>query len=198
MSDVLVLNKHYFAVKAVSWQRAVTLLYKGAAEALDDNMNRYDFREWCELSQMKQDGSWKKVQTSSIGLLIPEIIILMVYDRYYHHSVRFNRKNLFAAYKKRCCYCGEKYDTSEINLDHVVPRSRGGKTSWGNIVLSCIPCNTKKGNKTPEEAKMRMHYRPSQPKHSVTFLGFSDMVSIKSSWQKFVDAVYWNSEIKQE
>jgi 5-methylcytosine-specific restriction endonuclease McrA len=196
MSDVLVLNKNYLAINTISWQRAFALLCKESAVALDDDLNRYNFDDWFQLSQLKHNDNWKYVNTVKAKIAIPEIILLLVCDKYVRPVVRFNRRNLYFMYKNTCCYCGENFPTKELTLDHVLPKSRTGKTEWSNIVLACYDCNDKKDDRTPAEAKMAMHYQPSIPTNSMMFYHFRDKLHIKMSWQKFLDMAYWNAELK--
>ena len=81
-------------------------------------------------------------------------------------KVKFNRKNLFARDGNRCQYCGKKFSTTEFSLDHLVPRSRGGRATWDNIVCACLRCNVRKGGRTPREAGMRLVRDPVEPKTS--------------------------------
>lgn len=196
MSDVLVLNKNYLPINTISWMRTFSLMCKESALALDEDLNRYNFDDWFQLSQMKQSNSWRYINTVSSRIAIPEIIILTVCDKYVRPVVRFNRRNLYFSYKNKCCYCGDKFPTKELTLDHVFPRSRGGKTEWENIVLSCYDCNIKKDARTPEEARMRMHYQPSKPEKSFMFYHLRDKLNIRMSWQKFIDMAYWTSELQ--
>ncbi len=97
---------------------------------------------------------------------MPRVIRLLAYDRLPKQTVRFNRRNIFARDGNHCQYCGRHYPTSELSLDHVVPRSRGGETTWENIVCSCVKCNVKKGGRTPQEAHMHLVRPPVKPKRS--------------------------------
>lgn len=194
MQDVLVLNRNYYAIHVASWQRAMTLLVSGHANVVDGDYKSYSFDDWKELSQMITDNPNGYINTPNFKIAVPEVIALTFYDRLPSREIKFTRKNLYHHYHFKCCYCGHKYDSSKMNLDHVVPRAKGGTTCWENIVLSCIPCNNKKANNTPTEAGMRMHYVPSKPKwRSVLSIGIG--LPVKQSWQKFVDDIYWNSEL---
>jgi 5-methylcytosine-specific restriction endonuclease McrA len=198
MSDVLVLNRNYIPINTISWQRAFSLICKESAVALDEDLNRYNFEDWFQLSQMRQTGAWKYVNTPRYHVAVPEIILLLVCDKYVRPVVRFNRRNLYFSYGNKCCYCGKKFPTKLLTLDHVLPRSRGGKTEWDNIVLSCYPCNTRKGDGTPAEAKMQMHYQPFKPERSFMFYHLRDKLTLKNSWQRFIDAAYWQTELKND
>ena len=109
--------------------------------------------------------------------------------------MKFNRRNIFARDGNQCQYCGKKFPTSELSLDHVVPRSQGGKTTWENIVCACVDCNVRKGGRTPKQAHMTLIRKPEKPKRSPLL---SMKLSQKKylSWQSFLDNAYWNVELK--
>ena len=106
----------------------------------------------------------KSVTTISFKIRIPRVIVLLVFDRLPKKEVKFTRHNVFERDKNTCQYCGQLFDRSDLNLDHVVPRDRGGTTTWENVVCSCIPCNTRKGNRLPREAHMSLIRKPKRPK----------------------------------
>ena len=93
-----------------------------------------------------------------------EIIVLAVYDRLPRLEVKFTRRNVFLRDKFTCQYCTKVLPETQLNLDHVTPRDKGGRTTWDNIVTSCFRCNTRKGNKLPEEAGLKLLRRPSVPR----------------------------------
>ena len=198
-SDVLVLNRSFFAIQVTSWQRALSLLYIGHASVVDQEYRTYSFEDWQELSQMITEHPAGFVRTPNFKIAVPEIIALKLYDKLPAVEAKFTRRNLYEHYKYRCCYCGKKFSSQELNLEHVVPRSKGGKTSWENVVTSCMPCNTRKGDKLPHEAGMNLLAVPSRPKwkRSLSVM-LSSPVKIKTSWQRFIDNVYWNSELETE
>ena len=167
--SVLVLNRFYMAVRVVDVRRAMTLLYRGCAEVItieDDQYCNYDFESWCELSELKslekQDGE-DYLRTPTRELQVPRIVRLVLFDRLPKSTVRFNRKTLFARDGYRCQYCGQTKPMSQLSLDHVTPRSQGGKTTWENVVCSCLGCNSRKGGRTPAEANMRLLTTPIRP-----------------------------------
>ena len=88
-------------------------------------------------------------------------------------------------------------DRKELNLDHVLPRDRGGKTTWENIVCSCIPCNSRKANRLPHEAGMRLVKKPERPKWR-PFLQFKFSGNPHEAWKHFLDVAYWNVELGDE
>jgi 5-methylcytosine-specific restriction endonuclease McrA len=196
MNDVLVLNRNYMAVHIITWQKAMCLLYRGHALAIDEDLNRYSFDEWKDLSAMMEQYPNGVVHSTTCAFAIPEIITLAYYDHLPTIEVRFTRSNIYHNYKQICCYCGKKFDTKELNLDHVLPKSKGGTTTWDNIVLSCIPCNLKKADRTPVQAGMPMAYTPHKPHWGLNHvLRASIDLKTKQSWQKFIDSCYWESTL---
>lgn len=200
-TSVLVLNSNYTAVHIIAARRAFRLLCKEHAEVVSqagEQWESYNFESWVELSRARHlfpqnDGDW--IRTVNLTIRVPRIIRLLLFDRRPRKTVKFNRRNLFARDANRCQYCGRRFPTSELSLDHVVPRSRGGQTTWTNIVCACTGCNARKGGKLPVEASMRLIQRPYRPKSS-------PIVRIKvaspkyQSWKHFVDEAYWSVPLK--
>ena len=200
-ANVLLLNRLYMAVRVVSARRALTLLYRELAEVVsvdDGQYLAYDFNDWVEVSQAKRQFEPERydwVRTVRFQIAVPKIIRLLGYDKLPAVGVKLNRRNLFARDQNRCQYCGKRYATTELSLDHVIPRSQGGDNSWENIVCACIHCNVKKGGRTPQQAHMTLINHPVKPKRApVLTIKLSD--SKDASWKQFLDFAYWNVELK--
>ena len=193
--NVLVLNKSWTAVNIASVKRALTLMYQDAAKAVHpDDYSLYDFDDWCELSRARADGRY--IHTPSMSIRVPEVILLTGFNGFFRQEVRFSRRNIFERDKNTCQYCGRRFAKADLTLDHVVPRSKGGRDSWENLVLACVRCNVRKANRTPDEAHMPLKRRPIKPAWLPKFgarLPKGDL----SSWQRFVDAAYWDVELKE-
>ena len=199
-SSVLVLNKFYAAVHIVNVKRAFALLFKESAEVVSiDNgqYNSYDFSSWVDVSAFKaefelpDEDQYESIRTFSLEIRVPKIIRLVVYDKLPKTRVKFNRKNIFARDKNVCQYCGKRFPTSELSLDHVVPRTQGGISAWKNIVCACTDCNKHKGGRRPVEAGMKLIRKPVQPKHCPIIqlkLGSNKY----QSWRQFLDNAYWS------
>ena len=160
---VLVLNRLWQAVNICSARRALTMLFEGNAQVVhsqEGNFDTFSFNEWTDFSE-REPGP-ECINGVSISLRLPRVILLAVYDRMPRKEVKFTRHNIFQRDKNTCQYCGKKFDTRDLNLDHVVPRQHNGPTTWENIVCSCIPCNTRKSNRTPEQAGMHLIRQPTQ------------------------------------
>ncbi len=162
-SSVLVLNKFFTAIHIINAKRAFTLLFKESAEVLsidDGQYNLYNFPNWMDVSSYKarcdmpEVDEYEWIKTFSLEIRVPKIIRLLVYDKFPKANVKFNRKNIFARDENKCQYCGKKHPMSELSLDHVTPRSQGGKSTWSNIVCACTGCNKRKGGLKPIEAGM--------------------------------------------
>lgn len=200
-ASVLMLNRLYMAVRIVSARRALTLLYTELAEVVSVDNGQYlsyDFDDWVEVSQAKQrfePEQYDWVHTVRFQIAVPKIIRLLGYDKIPSAAVKLNRRNLFARDHNRCQYCGRRYPTSELSLDHIVPRSQGGLNTWENIVCACVRCNVRKGGRTPDQASMTLIAPPRRPRRSpVLTIKLSD--SKYASWRQFLDFAYWNVELK--
>lgn len=200
-ANVLVLNRLYMAVRVINVRRAFSLLARDLAEVVsveDGTYVNHTFRSWVEASAFKRrfeidQHDW--MHTVRTEIAVPRIIRLLNYDKIPTQDVKFNRRNLYARDGNKCQYCGRKFPTSELSLDHVIPRSRGGRATWENIVCSCLNCNVRKGSRTPEEARMTLITKPRKPKRS-------PLITLKiqddryKSWRTFLDHAYWTVELK--
>ncbi len=200
-ASVLLLNRLYMAVRVISARRAFTLLYRDQAEVVSVDEGAYlayDFADWVEVSQAKARFEPEKhdwIRTVRFQIAVPKIVRMLGYDKVPQSTVKLNRRNLFARDGNRCQYCGKRFPTTELSLDHIVPRSQGGTNSWENIVCACIRCNVKKGGRTPEQAHMKLIQRPVRPRRSpVLTIKLSD--SKYASWKQFLDFAYWNVELR--
>jgi 5-methylcytosine-specific restriction endonuclease McrA len=185
----------------VTWQRAAQLLLDGRAEIVElyDETLRSITREAAKsLEVSKAMLRWFEfgVDASDSAMLVikmPAVIRLIgVLGR--KKVVKFSRINVLTRDQFQCQYCGERKPTAELNYDHVVPRSRGGKTTWTNIVSSCVPCNSRKSNRTPAEAGMRLLKAPVCPKSlPIVAIRPQSLGEVPSLWR---DYLYWNVELE--
>jgi 5-methylcytosine-specific restriction endonuclease McrA len=196
---VLVLNRLWQAVNVCTVDRAFALLYTGHAQVVHEDgprgFNTYSFREWCDYSREVEHED--VVRTVSIRIRIPRIILLSFFDRMPNKEVKFTRQNVFERDKNTCQYCGKKFERKDLNIDHVVPRHQGGLTTWTNIVCSCIPCNSRKGNRTPEQARMHLVRKPKKPRWR-PFMELQFSRAPHESWHHFLDFAYWNVELGED
>jgi len=162
---VLVLNRYFEPVQVTTAKRAFVLLYGGTAFALDEGGDAYDFEMWRALEPRGDDDA---VPIVGGALRVPRVVHLHRYDRTPRITVRLTRRNLMFRDGHQCQYCGKRPPLRELNIDHVLPRSRGGDDTWENLVTACRTCNLRKGWKTPEEANMRLARHPFRPKWTMT------------------------------
>ncbi len=169
-ASVLVLNRNYTAVRVVSARRAFSLLYRNCAEVIDAHDEEWDvldFEAWIGRSKERNAAPGVQDQfvwTPRFPVLIPRVIRLVDYDKVPRREVKFSRRNILARDENRCQYCNKKLPVSQLSLDHVTPKSRGGKSTWTNVVTACTPCNTRKGGRMPWEASMKLRRTPAVPK----------------------------------
>ena len=136
--QVLVLNRLWQAVNVCSVRRALTLLFQGHAEVVlgdqDGAFQTFDFGEWHDFSTDQPHD--EAISSVSFKIRVPRVIMLMVFDRLPKKEVKFTRHNIFERDQNTCQYCSRVFDRTDLNLDHVIPRDRGGPTTWENIVCS--------------------------------------------------------------
>lgn len=191
---VLVLNKSWVAVNVATARRALTLLYQGHARAVHPcDYSLYDFEAWCALTALHAGGEGRYVHTPSVRIRLPEVIILAAFNSFIRREVPFTRRNVFARDDHRCQYCGRKFSRQELTIDHVLPRSRGGRDTWENLVLACVKCNVRKGSRTPDEAGMPLVRKPTRPRW-LPKLGTRMPRQELVIWQRFVDTASWGTE----
>jgi 5-methylcytosine-specific restriction endonuclease McrA len=205
-ANVLVLNKFYQAIRVVNVRRAFTMLCKQMAEVVhidtdaqgQSRWQNFTFESWQEVSALKaefepEEFDW--IHTVRFQIAVPKIIRLLGYEKLPRQDVKFNRRNIYARDGNKCQYCGKKFATTELSLDHVKPKSQGGRSSWENIVCCCLKCNVKKGGRTPEQAHMHLITKPVKPKRSpVINIRLADQRY--ASWKQFLDNAYWTVELK--
>lgn len=182
---VLVINRLYQPVQITSARRAILLLYGGSAAALDDRGELFDFAAWRKQPIRDDDEALAIVGGS---LRIPRVIHLRRYDRARRPTVRLTRKNVMLRDNHLCQYCAARLPTRDLNIDHVLPRSRGGPDSWENLVTACRECNLRKGWRTPEEASMRLLRQPFAPRWTVTMQILMGVQRPVKEWQPFLKA----------
>ncbi len=193
-SPVLVLKRFFVPVSVTSLKRAFILLYGGAARAVNREYETFDFDSWKDIRSVDADDC---VRTVTNVIKIPRVIILVRYDGYHKKQPKFNRINIFRRDGDTCQYCAKAFPKSGLTLDHVIPRSMGGKSTWDNIVCCCVKCNRKKGGRTPQQANMKLLSKPVKPAASI----FSNLhfKTVKyEEWEpflSFIDMSYWNVEL---
>jgi 5-methylcytosine-specific restriction endonuclease McrA len=186
---VLVLNRLWQAVNIVGVQRAFGLLLRDHAQVIytgDGSFQVMDSAAWLELSAAEVPGDTEAyVQTVRLRVRVPKVLLLRGYDKLPLQEVRFSRDNLFERDHYRCQYCGDHFPDHKLNMDHVIPRAKGGRTSWENIVTSCIPCNTRKANRLPHQASMHLMKKPERPRWRPFISSLIDQ-DYDADWEHFI------------
>jgi len=197
--QVLVLNRLWQVIDVCSVKRAICLLYLRHAQVVlkkGGSFYTFEFEEWKDFSQNSvEDGD--VIKTIACKIKIPRVILLMIYDKLPPREVKFTRKNIYRRDRNTCQYCGRTFKPEELNIDHVLPLSRGGKNIWENVVCSCISCNLRKGNKTLRETGMRLIRKPKKPEWGY-FIKERFAEIKEESWKNFLDVAYWNVELDQD
>ena len=199
--SVLVLNKHYNPINITNVKRAFCMLFNEVAEVItfeNESYYNYDFLSWAEVSAVKKqladsnEHEW--VYTPSLTLLAPRIVRTLNYDKFTAQKIKLTRKNIYYRDSNTCQYCGRHFKTRELNIDHVVPRSRGGADTWENLVCACVECNIRKGSRMPREVGMQLIRQPGAPKLN-PLIRMHVGKKKYASWKKFLDEAYWNVEL---
>jgi len=199
--SVLMLNRYYAAIRVVSVRRAMSMLYRDLAEVVyveDNQFVGHDFQSWQEVSALRAKyhrhrHEW--IRCVRFELVVPRVIRLLFYDRLPRQTVKFNRRNIYARDSSRCQYCGKRFSSSELSLDHIIPRSQGGRSTWENVVCCCVRCNVCKGGRRPDEAHVHLVARPAKPKRPPAILLRLSNEKY-ASWKQFLDNAYWSVELR--
>lgn len=193
--SVLVLNKSWLPVNVASVREAVTLVFTGGAQFVHPTTYEpFDFDRWMSAKDFAVDAV-KYLQGCDWKLIVPEVIVLRDFNGISQRTVKFSRRNIFERDGYHCQYCGKRKPRQDLNLDHVLPRSRGGRSTWENVVLACYKCNSRKDNRTPSEAGMKLLRKPQKPDWTQIKLGRLTG-KMPSSWEAFLSDMYWNVELK--
>lgn len=188
----LMLNRSWQPIHVATVARALVMLWNGTARVVDpDDYQLYSWSDWSRLTPREDDLCIKTVR---YPLRVPEVMVLINTDRRPKHVVTFSRRNLFKRDHHQCQYCGCKPTNDSLTIDHVVPRSQGGVSSWENCVLSCIKCNNRKANRTPDQANMPLTIAPVRPSWNRIYSTHGVHIE---SWSRFLSEAYWNVELEE-
>jgi 5-methylcytosine-specific restriction endonuclease McrA len=183
----LILNRNWQPVNVATVARALVLLWNEAARVVDPET--YQLFTWADWSRISPRDGDAFIQAVRLRLRVPEVIVLAGYDRLPSAAVSFSRRNVFKRDHWTCQYCGVQPGGGELTIDHVMPRSQGGTSTWDNCVLSCIDCNKRKADRTPQQAKMKLRKAPVRPTWKPLYTRHEVRIE---SWSKFVGEAYWN------
>ena len=168
----LLLSQSYEPLRVISWKRAFTMLTLGKVEVIEE----YE----------------RDIRTTYLVFKMPAVVRLVNVFRRNKRNVKFSRVNVYARDRYKCQYCGLKESLADLTFDHVIPRSRGGKTTWTNVVAACVSCNHEKANRTPAEARMRLLKKPIQPRWVPAVTLQISMRSVPDAW---TDYLYWTGSL---
>ena len=191
----LVLNRNWTPLQTTTCKEAIALVAKGSAHIVDPTTYEiHDLDSWHAASKATERFGNERIRSTFLSLAPPEVIVLSIYEGIGNRTVVFSRRNLFKRDQYSCQYCGKHPGLKNLTIDHVNPRSKGGKSTWENCVLACVKCNTRKGGRTPSEARMRILKKPRQP----TWESVSDVLTTarRESWKKFISRAYWEVELE--
>jgi 5-methylcytosine-specific restriction endonuclease McrA len=189
----LVLNRNWQPVGVATVARSLVKVFNDTARVVDpDDFRVYTWDDWSKL--IPKDGELFVQAGRLRRLRVPEVVTLTSYDRVPANSVTFSRRNVFKRDRFTCQYCGCQPGSEELTIDHVLPRSRGGVSSWENCVLACVECNKRKADRTPEQAMMLLHKKPRRPRWRPLYATHGARID---SWSKFMSEAYWNVELEE-
>jgi 5-methylcytosine-specific restriction endonuclease McrA len=189
----LVLNRSWTAISTTTVRNALGLLYRDVARAVcTETFTPHDFHSWAELSRAREQGEF--VQGVALRVRVPEVVVLRHFNGFPRRTVAFSRRNLYRRDNFTCQYCGSQPGTELLSIDHVVPRSRGGRSTWENCVLACLDCNKRKASRTLDEAGLRLDRKPFRPAGGPAFE--ISLGTRRRSWERFVSERYWNIELE--
>jgi len=190
------------AVHVVNVRRAFGLLCRELAEIIqqeDGKFANYSFDSWRKLSSLRADMKQPEedwIRAVNFEIMVPRVIRLLKYDKLPKQKLHLNRRNVLARDGHVCQYCGRHFPSHLLSIDHVVPRSRGGETTWENVVCACLRCNVRKGGRTPHESRLKLIRTPTRPKHNPLLL--LKLSSPKyQSWRVWLNGVQWDIGAKE-
>lgn len=191
----LVLNRHWNPIQTMTTRKAIGLVASGSARIIDPvTYAVHDLDSWNAISQLRDEFTRERIRSMLLSLAPPEVILLTSYRGMGRRSVVFSRANLFRRDRYTCQYCGARPSVSDLSIDHVVPRSLGGTSTWENCVVACFRCNYEKADRTPEESGLRLRKTPEKPTRT-DFLGQLRRPRCES-WSKFLSRAYWEVELE--
>ena len=190
-APVLVLNRSWIAVHVATARRAMGLLCQGLARAVTtEDYATYDFESWCRVNGSANGHRY--IRTPRLCIRAPEVIVLVGYNGRASREIRFSRRNIFERDRNTCQYCGRRAPREDLTLDHVIPRCRGGASTWDNVVVACLACNDRKGGRLPGEVGMRLRRAPARPR-GASRLGLEIARVRQPNWRRFLESAYWEA-----
>lgn len=195
----LVLNKNWRPICTTTLEEAISKVFSsyrdGTPKARIIDPESYETFTWADWAKLIPAVDEEKISTANMSFKIPEVILLSKYEKMPSPKSHFSRRTLYKRDNMQCQYCGCKPGSEELTIEHVVPRSKGGLTTWENCVLACVPCNRKKADKTPAQAGMKLLREPKKP--NINLCRFETHKPIKS-WSVFLGEAYWSVQLEND
>jgi 5-methylcytosine-specific restriction endonuclease McrA len=188
----LLINKCWTPIDVISVRDALSKAYTDDARIVD--INDYSSYSWSEWSKITPKNDEKYLKCVNFSIKIPNIIVLTNYADRPPLQVPCSRRNIFRRDDNTCQYCGSKPGLENLTIEHIIPRSRGGITSWENCVIACYPCNRAKADISLEASGFKLLKKPIKPKWNMLFE--PEVVKVES-WRKFLSEVYWNVSLEE-
>lgn len=206
--QVLSLNKLYQPIGLISIKDAIDSIFTERAEIVEQEENGalmgYDVSSWLELSLLKGMMMQENEEVNEVWInkiepyfIAPKVIRYLNYDKSFVKQVKFSRRNIISRDNHTCIYCNKKFKIEDLQLEHIIPKSRGGKSTWTNTATACFRCNQKKADRTPKEAGMKLHWKPTRPKFIHRSIDISQTHPHYKVWEQFISDLYWNTELKE-
>lgn len=174
MEQTLVLNATYEPIKVVDWQRAITLWCQGKVEIVETHE--------------------REVRAVTFSFKLPSVVRLLYFVKMKSRPVvQFTRANIYQRDDFTCQYCRTRFEPEDLTFDHVIPQAHGGRRGWDNIVTCCMPCNKRKGARTPEQAGMTLLRQPHRPAVLAPTMKVSFGYRTPANWYSYL---YWNVELE--
>ena len=188
----LVLNRNWQAVGVASVARSLTLVAAERARIVDPStFQQHTWADWAQLVPLQDEVC---IQSVKFRIRVPEVITLTEYDRVPTNAVTFSRRNIYKRDRYTCQYCHQQLASEDLTIDHVLPQSRGGTSTWENCVLACLECNKRKADRTPAEAHMPLKKAPVRPTWRPLYARHGVRIE---SWSKFLSEAYWTVELDE-
>lgn len=188
---VLVLSKAWQPIDTMSVADSITKICSDRAKILGPDYVQYTLDDWVQAKLVSEDMVY--ISSVNFSVAVPEIIISTYYNGFKKKKAKLSRRSIERR-DKICQYCGKR--KKEMNLDHVIPRSQGGQSTWENLVLSCFECNNLKGGRTPKQAGMELLREPVEP-HWLGYLSGAHGSHPPKSWEDFLGKLYWDVELEK-
>jgi 5-methylcytosine-specific restriction endonuclease McrA len=178
----LILNRNWQPIHVSTVARSLVMLWNDAARVVEPG--EYRLYAWDEWLRLEPPPGAPCIRSARARLRVPEVVCLSRFDRLPSTAVTFSRRNVAKRDHLTCQYCGAQPGWEAITVDHVLPRSRGGASTWTNCVAACVDCNARKADRTPEQAGMRLKRKPARPEWKPLYAARAARVE---SWSRFLE-----------